>query len=391
MERSHPGVEIDFGTNHVIPQVRALNGRWINLNLQPPLNGGGVLMVFVAGNYLIRKTNQMTMSTLPPNFYSRPASMNDLESVAELINAWWLARTGDKRLDADELRTEWSRPYLELERDTLLIEAPDGELAGHATIFDGPPHVRAPVWSYVPPEYQGLGLESALEAWLDQRGELMLHKAPPGKRVVLVQERPSEDQAGCDHLVAHGYQAARHSLEMLIEMEATPPEPTLPPGVSVRPFVRGQEDRAVVETIRKAFMGHWGYVPMPFEEDLKEWSNFFYNAPNCDPELMLIAVEGVEPSGEIIGTCFNVPTPADRPGSAWIFALGVRPERRQRGLGLALLQHSLSELFRKGFTRVSLAVDAGNLTGATRLYEKAGFHLKRRFDVFERELRAGGE
>jgi hypothetical protein len=40
---------------------------------------------------------------------------------------------------------------------------------------------------------------------------------------------------------------------------------------------------------------------------------------------------------------------------------------------------------------VGLGVDSENLTGATRLYEKAGMHVERQNDTYEIELRPGLE
>jgi ribosomal protein S18 acetylase RimI-like enzyme len=69
----------------------------------------------------------------------------------------------------------------------------------------------------------------------------------------------------------------------------------------------------------------------------------------------------------------------------------VRRPWRKRGLGLALLNHSFGEFYRRGYRRVGLGVDAQNLTGALRLYEKAGMRADpaRRFSVYEKELRLG--
>ena len=50
---------------------------------------------------------------------------------------------------------------------------------------------------------------------------------------------------------------------------------------------------------------------------------------------------------------------------------------------------SFAELRRRRRTRVGLGVDAGSLTGATRLYEKAGMRAIRDFIKFEKQLRAG--
>ena len=56
---------------------------------------------------------------------------------------------------------------------------------------------------------------------------------------------------------------------------------------------------------------------------------------------------------------------------------------------LALLHHSFGELYRRGKRKVGLEVDAQSLTGATRLYEKAGMRVDRQYDVYEKELRSG--
>jgi ribosomal protein S18 acetylase RimI-like enzyme len=68
----------------------------------------------------------------------------------------------------------------------------------------------------------------------------------------------------------------------------------------------------------------------------------------------------------------------------------LRPWRR-RGLGLALLRHSFQEFFRRGRRKVGLGVDASSLTGATRLYEKAGMRSDEHHKSarFEKELRPG--
>jgi ribosomal protein S18 acetylase RimI-like enzyme len=71
--------------------------------------------------------------------------------------------------------------------------------------------------------------------------------------------------------------------------------------------------------------------------------------------------------------------------------LGVRRPWRKRGLGLALLHHSFNEFYRRGKRKVGLGVDAQNLTGALRLYEKAGMHVDQAYDTYEKELREGTE
>jgi hypothetical protein len=54
---------------------------------------------------------------------------------------------------------------------------------------------------------------------------------------------------------------------------------------------------------------------------------------------------------------------------------------------MALLLMSFAGLRDAGFETVELGVDAESLTGATRLYERAGMHAARAWEVWEMELR----
>ncbi|MEZ4726737.1 MAG: hypothetical protein R3E79_06345 [Caldilineaceae bacterium] len=58
-------------------------------------------------------------------------------------------------------------------------------------------------------------------------------------------------------------------------------------------------------------------------------------------------------------------------------------------LALALLHHAFGEFYRRGVKKVGLGVDASSLTGATRLYEKAGMKPFRQYNTYEKELRPG--
>ncbi|MBL8154069.1 MAG: GNAT family N-acetyltransferase, partial [Anaerolineae bacterium] len=73
----------------------------------------------------------------------------------------------------------------------------------------------------------------------------------------------------------------------------------------------------------------------------------------------------------------------------WISTLAVPRAYRRRGVARALLQQSFHVLHQMGRTKAGLGVDAGSLTGATRLYEQAGMRVQMRFDLYEKELRPG--
>jgi hypothetical protein len=60
-------------------------------------------------------------------------------------------------------------------------------------------------------------------------------------------------------------------------------------------------------------------------------------------------------------------------------------------MGLALLRHTFAAFARRGVRTVELGVDAESITGATRLYERAGMHVAYDFKLFQKVLREGVE
>ena len=59
------------------------------------------------------------------------------------------------------------------------------------------------------------------------------------------------------------------------------------------------------------------------------------------------------------------------------------------GLGWTLLQHSFQKLYERGKLEVRLVVDGQSLTGATRLYTRAGMEPLLRFPNYEKVIRPG--
>lgn len=135
----------------------------------------------------------------------------------------------------------------------------------------------------------------------------------------------------------------------------------------------------------EAFKDHWGYVEAPFEEGFQRWHYFVTNHADYDPSFFFLAMDGAEIAG--LALCF--PKDNEFPDMAWVDDLGVRRPWRRQGVALALLHHAFGEFYRRGIQKVGLGVDASSLTGATRLYEKAGMHVFRQYNSYEKELRPG--
>jgi mycothiol synthase len=100
-----------------------------------------------------------------------------------------------------------------------------------------------------------------------------------------------------------------------------------------------------------------------------------------DPGLWFLAMDGDEIAGGSL--C------QDYPDEGWVEQLGVRRAWRRNGVGLALLRHTFREFYRRDRRRVGLGVDSQSPTGATRLYRRAGMHVARQLDSYQKELRPG--
>ncbi len=92
-------------------------------------------------------------------------------------------------------------------------------------------------------------------------------------------------------------------------------------------------------------------------------------------------MQGEQPVGAVL--CENLGN------EGWVRTLAVRRNWRRKGVGLLLLQTVFRKFFHIGMNKVGLSVDAENLTGATRLYEKAGMHVAHQYILFEKVIRSG--
>ena len=91
------------------------------------------------------------------------------------------------------------------------------------------------------------------------------------------------------------------------------------------------------------------------------------------------------------GICICRAEDAEDPELGWVGKLGVRRAWRNRGLGDALLKHAFAAFYADGKKRAGLGVDASSLTGALKLYERAGMRVQRQYNMYEKEFRPGRE
>jgi GNAT superfamily N-acetyltransferase len=332
---------------------------------------------------------EMMQVRLPEGYLARPACMDDAGAVTEMCNAWSSYTLGLEKFTSKECASEWQTPGFNLETDSRLVLRPDGQAVGYYDVWDAEPHVTIGFWGHVRLEYVERGLDAYLLEWAEERARQSIPKAPRGARVSMWTHALHIDEAAHKPLTLAGFDLIRHSLRMVVEMNGHPPAAKWPDGIDVRTLREGLDERAVFQAIRESFRDHFGYIERPFEVDFERFLHLHRSQVGYDPSLWFLAVAG----DEIAGVSLCRSKIHDDPEMGWVSTLGVCRPWRRRGVGLALLHHSFGELYRRGKRKVGLGVDAQSLTGATRLYLRAGMHPDptRQFDLYEKELRPGIE
>jgi mycothiol synthase len=219
--------------------------------------------------------------------------------------------------------------------------------------------------SAVHPDARGRGIGWHLldlaEAWARERDLARLHVHvvnDEGRR--LAEER--------------GHETVRYFWRMEIALDDGPPEPEAPDGFELRGYRPGEDDEELHAMHQQAFSEHWEFTPEP----LDSWVRGRASRSDYNPELWRLAVA----DGSIAGAALAF---GER-HLGWVLDLAVSRAQRRHGLGDALLRSAFRALWQRGHTRVGLEVDSENETGATRLYERAGMAVTRRYATYEKRL-----
>jgi mycothiol synthase len=327
---------------------------------------------------------------LPKGYTERAAKIDDMQAAVKLWNADSKATFGIEKYHLRDAERDWNTPGFNPETDIRLVFGPQGELSGYCEAWDlNQPHVVVYCWGCTHPQHVGLGIGSHLVKWAEQRSREAILKAPSDARVSMMFYVLSSNKRAAQLFEENGFELVRNSWRMVIDLDQHPPAPQWPEGIFPRQFVMGQDERAAFAAGREAFNDHWGHVERPFEEAFQQWMHRMNSDDDFDPSLFTLAMDGEE----IAGVCHCRKEAHDDPQTGWVSSLSVRRPWRKRGLGLALLHNAFVEFYRRGIKRASLGVDAQNLTGAVRLYEKAGMHSDPnwKYSMYEKELRPGVE
>jgi ribosomal protein S18 acetylase RimI-like enzyme len=276
----------------------------------------------------------------------RPATADDIDGVLDLQRAWNERVYGEPRTTRELLAAHWPAG------SRFVVDGPAGALDGYAVVDSGG---GFEVWAR--PGAAGDAVGAAL---IDAVAE---HHPGPLEAVV-----PAWAGELCGLLEATGFRRVGDVIEMRAELGPREPGPRWPEGIVRRPFDAVRDAAEVHACLVEAFAAGDERVA-PFEE----WRPWLLGDPSYDPALVFVADAGGTVAG--VAQCWT---------EGFVKDLAVRPAHRGRGLGEALLRTAFAELSRRGVREVRLKVDAGNPTGAVRLYHRVGMEELRRYAIYAR-------
>lgn len=283
----------------------------------------------------------------------RPARPQDAAALLVVYDEYDTAELGQPEMQLSDI-VGW----LAIDGSERIVAEADGRVVGYADVG-----ANGEAETVVLPSYAGARqLQRELLDWVVTTAT--------AKSVGRIEHFAGTSPDGAAALLADaGFVHARTIWRMSRSVTGELTEPRWPAGVSLRPFERDRDGRAVWQVVMTSFAGTLGSHLRPFEE----WSTLVLDQGNQ----VVCAVED--------DALIAVATTDVRQGDGHVGQLAVLPQHRGRGLGLALLQECLRRDAAAGLTSTTLTVDGDNVL-ARRLYEKAGMAVVTEYRRWERDV-----
>lgn len=287
----------------------------------------------------------------------RPATEEDLEELASLLQREAIEQGREPTLTAERLRAEWDSPLFDVSRHTCIAMI-DGAIVATSSMW--PEKQMAYLGGYVHPDHRGRGIATRIF-------DTMLDAAiTEGCTYALTGYQDHHAPAKAFVESRDGFTYERSFLRMRHPAPATIQAPTPIPNVELFQ-VEHTDDfvRLLIEVRDGSFVDHWEF--QPFEEvEVRHW----LATGELDQSLTFFA----RVDGTSAAVCVNE-SRHDIHGvhHGYLGPIGTLRPFRGRGVARALLRHSVRALADRGATDVFLGVDSINPFEAYGLYERNGF------------------
>ncbi|MER5262139.1 GNAT family N-acetyltransferase [Actinosynnema sp. NPDC002837] len=301
----------------------------------------------------------------------RPLTREDAKASADLLNAIeTVDRIGENYTEEDTLQ-ELVDPYADLERASLA--AFDGEvMVGYMKIRYQPVAEevhRVFLDGGVHPGYRRRGIGAALvEAGVAAAKAVHGRHHPALKLVVDVHK--VEHIAGVPELVrSRGFAPVRYYRYLEHPLGDAVPDAAIPEGLRVEPW-SARNDEEFRSIRNESFRDRWGSAPMPVDA----WRNKITNQ-TFRPEASFLVRDVASGAGVgmLVTMHWEADTVATGRRDARFMLVGTLREHRRRGVAGALIGHALRAVADQGYDRACASVDSADPSGASGIFERAGF------------------
>lgn len=318
------------------------------------------------------------MSTdLPAAYTWRRTTIDDAQAIYDHVAARNTAIIGYPDFTLDDVRDELEEPGFDAATDGWLVHDSGGALVGYGWAFGEGQSDLVNV--------DAMGHDPAVVDWLWSQvlGRAAQMGAAHGHAEVKVDVgiyRVDEEQR--TRVGALGFEPATTFNRMRIDFDGEPTEPVVPDGVVVRTGPGDEAFRRDGNSVSKrAFVDHFGFVPMSFEE----WHERVEASSTHDWAQLRVAYVDGEPVAMVRGSDQFL---ADE-GCGYIPTVAVLQSARGRGLAKLLLRQAFVDDFRRGRKGTILHVDTNNVTPALDLYLGVGMRPVLVIDVWRRAMSTG--
>jgi mycothiol synthase len=307
----------------------------------------------------------------------------DLEAIVKLINAADTVDQLDEGISLSEFHELLHRPDFDPYHDAVVALSEDRRLVGHSRLdlIAAPQQSRFYVHSVVHPDWRDQGVERLMLGQLWDRAE-QRRRALGSKPVQFRTYCAASQEKRIALFEDLALRPVRYDLHMIYHPLDNLADPRVPPGTRVRPFARGLDNEAALETVNEAFADVMDHAPVTPEE-FDHW----IESPSFQTSLSPVALEGQSMLGLCLCTVSEGRAKVLGRRDGYVDTLCVVPAYRQRGLGSALLLTCLRAMKKAGLGSATLDASTDNPTEAIHLYEQAGFREAWRWVTYGSELK----
>jgi ribosomal protein S18 acetylase RimI-like enzyme len=207
-------------------------------------------------------------------------------------------------------------------------------------------------------------ISTSMLKWAEQETQ----KRQIGIKVRLSTASREDHSIRFQFLEASVFSRERYFFTMKQDLRENLPAPVLPKSYTFRqPTLDDIEN--YTDLHNQTFRERWNSQPITIDELRASQLDHEYQ-----PELDTLAVTA---DNTLVSFCTATIEQTKREGHdemiGFIASLGTDPAHRGRGIGRALLLHTLQTIYNLGIHKSLISVDAANPTGALHLYESVGF------------------